>query len=204
MARIDTVAISAAEWARISGTASSARSTPRYAGAVLYCSSAGQPLIGETNFVRADSRDFDRDNLQGAPLWARTETGENILTVRLDEADNVTPVGGPSLKFETLIANGQSISAVVDLGNARLTRVELPAVWTAADLTFQVSSDGTTWRDLYDVSGSEYLVKASASRAVLLPLSDFIGIQYLKIRSGSSAAAVAQGGARTLTFVALP
>ena len=43
------------------------------------------------------------------------------------------------------IANGTSLSAAVNLGSGKLRGIALPAAWTAAVLSFQVSLDGTTF-----------------------------------------------------------
>ncbi len=43
--------------------------------------------------------------------------------------------------FTATIPSGQSLSAEVDLGANSLVGIAMPAAWTAADLTFQVSSD---------------------------------------------------------------
>lgn len=98
------------------------------------------------------------------------------------------------------IASGAALSGAIDLGEGRAVFVQLPAAWTAANLSFQVSADGVTWADLYDRDGQEYVAQAAAGRAILLPITDFVGIRHLKIRSGAAAAPVNQGAARTLTL----
>ena len=64
----------------------------------------------------------------------------------------------------------------------------MPAVWDAADLTFQVSDDGgTTFRNLYWDWGPELVIDAAA--AITIELSPFVGlhnIDQLKIRSGTA------------------
>lgn len=102
------------------------------------------------------------------------------------------------------IANGASLSGAVPLGNGGLTRIAMPAAWTAANLTFQTSYDGVTFANLYNHEGTEYTVQAAASREILLPLADFLGVRFIKIRSGTSAAAVAQGAERSLKLVVQP
>ncbi|MER9047582.1 hypothetical protein NKH89_09940 [Mesorhizobium sp. M0923] len=99
------------------------------------------------------------------------------------------------------IANGASLTGGIDLGTARLCRIAMPAAWTAAVLSFQASYDGATYNDLYTAGGSEYIIQAAASRSILLPVSDFIGVRYVKIRSGTSAAAVAQAASRDLQAI---
>lgn len=118
-----------------------------------------------------------------------------------------TPVtrAGPQTKVASVvIASAASLSGAVDLGSSRLARIAMPATWTAANLTFSVSYDGTTFSNLYDAAGVEYTVQAAASREIIVPLTDFIGVQRMKVRSGTAAAAVVQGGDRTLNLVLVP
>ncbi|SHF52013.1 hypothetical protein SAMN02745157_2287 [Kaistia soli DSM 19436] len=115
---------------------------------------------------------------------------------------NPLPVtGGQVSVFSASIAAAGTLSGAVDLGLYRLCRIVMPASWTAAVLTFQTSPDGTNWYDLYDAGGSEYTVQAGAGRGIVVPLSDFLGTRYLKIRSGTSGAAVAQSGGASFTLV---
>lgn len=107
------------------------------------------------------------------------------------------------IKYIT-IANGGSLSSSIDFGTARLSLINMPAAWTAATLTFQVSSDGTTFRNLYMSDGTEYSITVGASQSVIVPLVDFLGIRFLKIRSGTSGGAVNQGADRILELVLVP
>jgi hypothetical protein len=102
-----------------------------------------------------------------------------------------------------VIANGASLSGVIDARGKRLARVLIPATWTAANLTFQSSVDGTNFNDLYDEYGAEVSVMATVGKVAALssnaiPLSD---LMYLKIRSGTTGTPVNQGADRTLTIV---
>jgi hypothetical protein len=102
------------------------------------------------------------------------------------------------------IANGASLSGAIDLGQSRAARIVMPAAWTAADLTVQTSYDGVTYNNLYNSDGTEYTIKAAASRSILLSLVDFIGIRFLKLRSGTSGTPVNQGADRVLTVLTVP
>jgi hypothetical protein len=95
-------------------------------------------------------------------------------------------------------ASGLSdIIALTQLGRA--TRLDIGAIWVDAVLTFQVSNDdGATWSNLYDIYGAEYTVQGAASRAVVLPLADWLGITHFKIRSGRSGAPVNQTSGATV------
>lgn len=105
-----------------------------------------------------------------------------------------------------VIPNGAAaLSAAIDLSAARLVMIEMPATWVAANLTFAASSTlAGTYTPLYDQYGTEYTVTASTSRSIVVALADFVGVRYLKIRSGPVASPVNQTADRTLTLTLLP
>lgn len=108
-----------------------------------------------------------------------------------------------------VIANAASLSDAIiirpDTSNVpALVGIAMPATWTAANLTFQVSDDfGATFNNLYDKDGIEVTVVASASRYIILVPGSFAGINYLKVRSGTAGTPVAQGGARTIRLISI-
>lgn len=107
-----------------------------------------------------------------------------------------------SLRATVTIAEGASLSGAVDMRGYALTRVILPAEWTAADLTFQESLDNSTFYNLSPAdSDTEYTVEAAASACKIIPPSDLLGAAgYLKVRSGTSGTPVNQAAARTVTL----
>lgn len=102
------------------------------------------------------------------------------------------------------IASGESLSGVIDCLGYTLVGLQMPAAWTAAVLTFQASIDGATYADLYDEDGAEVTVQADASRAIVLDPASWAGFRYLRIRSGTSAAAVNQDAERSITLSLRP
>jgi hypothetical protein len=51
-----------------------------------------------------------------------------------------------------VIPAGQSLSNAVDCSSsARIIRINMPPEWDGAALTFQLSTDGNVFRDLYNV-----------------------------------------------------
>lgn len=106
----------------------------------------------------------------------------------------------PETRAVTIDA-GSALSAAVDLDGVALVGIQMPASWTAANLTFQVSADGVTYADLYNQSGSEVVVTAAANRYIALDPTLFQGIRRLKIRSGTSGTPVNQAASRTLLLV---
>lgn len=110
-------------------------------------------------------------------------------------------VVGPLYTETTTIANGESVSGTIDTKGRSLVGVIMPASWTAARLTFQVSLDGSTWNDLYNLYGDEFTSEAAASRFVAMSPYEFLPVRYVRIRSGTSGTPVNQGGARTLKLM---
>jgi len=103
------------------------------------------------------------------------------------------------------IANGASLSGAVDLGPNRLFAIIMPAAWTTANLTFQVSADGTTYNNLYDDTGTEVTVTAAASQYIVISSpAKMLGARWFKVRSGTNASAVNQAAARVVTIVGVP
>jgi hypothetical protein len=101
----------------------------------------------------------------------------------------------------TTIANGASLSSAVNIGSKTVLGVVMPAAWTTANLTFQVSYDGTNYANLYDKDGTEYTVTAAASRHIYVEPAQWVGVKYIKVRSGTSGTPVNQGADRSVVLV---
>lgn len=114
----------------------------------------------------------------------------------------IQPATPSTLVYTTVtISSGTSLSAAVDMAGFTLVGIFMPAAWTAAGLTFQASTAfAGTFQNLYTASGTEYSVTTDASRHVIIPYADFLGVRFLKVRSGTSGAAVNQGADRTMTL----
>ena len=99
------------------------------------------------------------------------------------------------------IAINTALSPGVDLGGLHLCGIRMPAGWDAAAITLQVSNDGQTWRDLYDVNG-EVSIPVAASRHIALELARFVGIGgMVRVRSGTGSVPVNQTAARDIELV---
>lgn len=104
-------------------------------------------------------------------------------------------------KDAATIANGASLSGEVVIPDGLApVGIIMPGTWTTATLSFEVSYDGTTFSPLFDGSG-EINPAAAASRYISLDPTKFRGVSRMKVRSGTSASAVAQGADRVLTVV---
>lgn len=101
------------------------------------------------------------------------------------------------------IANGASLSDDIDCGEFRFPVALWIPAWTAAALSFQSSPDGVIWGEVGDKAGlysvASAAIDTTGAYIVLDPLA-FGGVRYLKIRSGTKAAAVAQGAQRLITI----
>lgn len=108
--------------------------------------------------------------------------------------DIVNGIGVRSTALAT-IASGASLSGAVDCGEGWApVGIGMPTAWTAADLSFQVSEDGATWREMMIDAKS-----AAASGYVPLSPANWCGVRYLKVRSGTSGTPVNQAAERVLT-----
>ncbi len=101
----------------------------------------------------------------------------------------------------TTIATGTALSPTLKLEGGIPAGIQMPAAWTAANLTFQGSNDDITYFNIYDDNNVELVVTAAASRFIVFRdaiAAQFYGIRYLKIRSGTSGTPVNQLADRTL------
>ena len=107
------------------------------------------------------------------------------------------------------IAASESLSAAVDLDpgpkkGLRLCGFEIPSTWTAANVTLQVSKDGTTWLDVFDRNGEVVftvdVATASNGNYVAVPPSIAAAFSFVKIRSGTGETPVAQSGAKEIVL----
>jgi hypothetical protein len=99
-----------------------------------------------------------------------------------------------------VIANGASLSGAAHIGSGTLVGIQLPT-FTSAALTFQGSADDVTYVEVVDSSAAAVTYTASTGAVYIKAPADLVGVPYIKVRSGTSGAAVAQGGARTISLV---
>lgn len=113
------------------------------------------------------------------------------------------------------IALSGNLSTEMDLRNFQLAGVQMPALWTAASMTFQarpgltnnVSSDDTL-QEVYDDAGTAIALTVVQAHYVLFGasalLNAFKGVGYMKVRSGTAGAPVTQLQAVELLFLGYP
>lgn len=119
-------------------------------------------------------------------------------------AEVVVAKDGTSISSALSILNGQSLSGGLDIRTRRIRSVICPAdVQAATDLTFQVSQDAGTYRNLHNADGSEVAIKIGANRHVVIPHELMAGASFIKIRLGTGAAPVVATAQRQFTFILL-
>ena len=118
-----------------------------------------------------------------------------------DGQDNAVGVSGQSISVSGSIANGASLSGTYTFDTRTPVAIELPAALTGTALTFQLSTDNVTFKNLYDEFGTEVTVQVGTSRIVRLVPADWYFVKYLKVRSGTSGSPTAEGGDRTINFI---
>ena len=92
------------------------------------------------------------------------------------------------------IAINETVSSSIELNEDRaFVGFYVPASFTGTAISFQASSDNSTFVTLLN-EGSAYSLTVAASRYVSVDPAVFVGCRYIKLVSGTSEAA-----ARTLT-----
>jgi hypothetical protein len=90
------------------------------------------------------------------------------------------------------IARGESLSDGVDCSAGQIVRITVPQEFTEANLTFQVSSNGDLYNDLYDDGGEEITITATPDTTIFVEGLWVRSVGFLKLRSGSRDHAVEQ------------
>lgn len=86
------------------------------------------------------------------------------------------------------ILSGATVSSALDIGGFGNLGVVMPAAFTGATISFQVSSDGTTYQALYDASNT--LISRSVTQGRSYPLPPALSAwRFIKIVSASAEAA---------------
>jgi hypothetical protein len=107
----------------------------------------------------------------------------------------------PTQVTATIPTGALGLSAAIDLAGKTLLGYIMPATWVAAGLTFQTSPDGVSYNDIYDNTGTEISHVVAASRFVRVNPADWVGVRFLKVRSGTGAAPVNQTASRDIILV---
>lgn len=115
-------------------------------------------------------------------VWPAQAATERKYVQLPEESDSVT------------IANGASVSGSVDSYGMRLVGLITPATITGTQFTLQATIDGgSTWTNVYDAAGNEYVITVGASRYIPLDPAATAGLKVFRLRSGTAVTPVNQG-----------
>jgi hypothetical protein len=88
-------------------------------------------------------------------------------------------VDGPTIEA------GQSLSDAVDCSRGEIVRLTMPADWFDSVISFQISSDGVFFNDVYDHKGDEITVEVIPGAAIIVPPGYLAAAAFIKFRSGT-------------------
>ena len=95
-----------------------------------------------------------------------------------------------------------SLSPEVDFGAGTVVGIHMPAAWTAAGMTFQVSPDGgATWNEMTSTGGAAVNFTVAAGQFINVDPALWRGVNAIKVRSGTSGSPVSQAAAAQIIFV---
>jgi hypothetical protein len=106
-------------------------------------------------------------------------------------------VDGPTIQ------QGESLSDGVDCSGGNIVRITVPQEFTQANLTFQSSSNGDLYNDLYDAKGNEITMVAKPDTTIIIEAPWARSLGWLKFRSGTRSAPVEQTKDTVLFAVAI-
>ena len=90
------------------------------------------------------------------------------------------------------IPHGESLSDGADCTGGTIVRITVPQEFTPANLTFQVSSDGGSYNDLYAPNGNEVTLSVKPDTTIFLDERWTRSIGWIKFRSGTRKSPVVQ------------
>lgn len=110
---------------------------------------------------------------------------------------SLTIVDGPTIPLNKSLSDG------VDCTGGTIVRITVPKEFTQANLSFQSSSNGDLYNDLYDAKGEEVVMVAKPDTTIIIEAPWARSLGWLKFRSGTRKAPVVQTRDSVLFAVAL-
>jgi hypothetical protein len=92
------------------------------------------------------------------------------------------------------IAAGESLSDGLDCSAGPIVKITMPPQWVGDTVTFQTSSDGNFYNDVFDTNGFELKFKVIAGTGIL---GMRLTTGFVKFRSGTRESPVIQPAARS-------
>jgi len=111
-----------------------------------------------------------------------------------------------TIKTTATILSGASLSDVIMAPNGYfLAALLIPAVWTAAGVTFQASDGaGGTFGNVFSTAGEVTFATDAVGRFLTCSPNEFRSVQTFKVRSGTAGTPVNQGADRLITLLYKP
>jgi hypothetical protein len=107
---------------------------------------------------------------------------------RIDFANRRIPMPLVVIDGPTILA-GQSLSDGVDCSAGTIVRITVPQEYNDGDMpnemSFQVSSDGNGYNDLFDDEGKEITIVARANQGIVIDRAWARTVAFIKLRSGT-------------------
>ena len=125
-----------------------------------------------------------------------------IILAESDAAERKTIMGLTIVDGPTIPLN-ESLSDGVDCTGGTIVRITVPQEFTQANLTFQSSSNGDLYNDLYDAKGEEVTMVAKPDTTIIIEAPWARTLGWLKFRSGTRQAPVPQVKDTVLFGIAL-
>jgi hypothetical protein len=95
----------------------------------------------------------------------------------------------------TIASSGTTSTALTLQGGRVPLAIVTPSALTGTAFTFQASTDGTNFFNIYN-EGTQYSLNVGISRYIKLNINAFQAVRYIRIVSGSSEAAL-----RTISII---
>ena len=83
------------------------------------------------------------------------------------------------------IPQDESLSDGVDCTGGNIVRITVPKEFTPSNMTFQSSSDGNLYNDLYDAQGNEITMVAKPDTTIIIAAPWARTLGWIKFRSGT-------------------
>lgn len=116
----------------------------------------------------------------------------------------VTQQNEPHTQDVTIAAAGTLTPVFILPAGHEIAAILMPAVWTAAAITFQAGITATALGDAFTSAGAEVSLTIAAAHCIPLAPALLHGALYYKIRSGTTGSPVAQAAERVLTLITRP
>jgi hypothetical protein len=93
-------------------------------------------------------------------------------------------IDGPTIR------EGESLSDGADCSEGTIVRITVPQEYNDGDMpnamSFQVSSDGESYNDLYDDQGKEITIVARPNQGIVIDRAWARTVAFIKLRSGTA------------------